>query len=184
MTRHSDYTTKPSTQSGEVFLVAVNRFIQAIVFYVFGGGQVKKAVAIIVIGLVVVMTSCKQGSPQKASDYMAFLSLLEEYGFQYYEEKADTDSYLSVERKPVWIGEEIVSVFEYESNAAMEADASGIDRDGYTISNQGRHTNIDWVSAPYFFKKGSLIINYVGENERILAFLNENYGTAFAGNMG
>ena len=141
----------------------------------------KKAVAIIVIGLVVVMTSCKQGSPQTVSDYADFLSLLEEYGFQFSEDKADVASYLSVERKPVWIDDEIVSVFEYESNAAMEADASGIDRGGYTINNQGRYTHIDWVSTPYFFKKDTLIINYVGENERILAFLYESYGTAFAG---
>ena len=31
------------------------------------------------------------------------------------------------------------------------------------------------------FKKDTLIITYIGEDEKILEFLNQNYGTEFAG---
>ena len=143
----------------------------------------KKAVAFFMIGTVIMLASCRQDRPEIVSDYAIFLSLLDENGFQYSEEKVDTDSYLSVDRKPIWIDDEIISVFEYESNAAMEEDAAGIDKDGCIISNQGRKTIIDWVSTPYFFKKDTLIISYVGKYERILDFLNKNYGNAFAGYM-
>ena len=121
--------------------------------------------------------SCKQENHTIAS-YESFLSLLEEKGFHYVEEKADTRSYLSVERKPIVIGDEIISVFEYGSNTAMEADAACIEPDGYGTTNGVR---ISWVSYPYFFKKDTIIVNYVGENERILTFLKKNYGDVFAG---
>ena len=114
-------------------------------------------------------------------DYDAFLASLTETGFRYNEDKPDTDSFLSVTRKPIWIGDEIISIYEYESSAAMEADAAGIDNSGFSISSQGKHTNVSWVSNPYFFKKDTLIINYVGENDDIIRFLSSKFGTPFAG---
>ena len=40
---------------------------------------------------------------------------------------------------------------------------------------------IEWVSKPHFYKKGSIIVNYVGEDEKILDDLKDIFGTQFAG---
>ena len=130
------------------------------------------------------LVSCTKSDNKETSNYAFFIQLLAENGFQYTEENPDTEfSFLSVARKPVLIGDDIISVYEYESNAAMEADASCIDKSGFSVMLPDRGSNISWVSNPYFYKKDMIIVNYVGENERILAFLSESFGEPFAGHM-
>jgi len=126
-------------------------------------------------------SSCAKKTIESESDYTAFLSLLLENGFQYIEEAQDSDSFLSVDRKPLIIGDDLISVYEYESNAKMEKDSACIREDGFSISMPGKEVMIDWVSNPYFFKKGTIIINYAGENDKLISFLIDNYGPAFAG---
>ena len=139
--------------------------------------------AILVVLVLVAGCSDKNdnATERQLGDYDAFLVLLTENGFSYTEDKPDTDSFLSVTRRPIWIGDEIISIYEYESRNAMDADAAGIDSSGFSMSSQGRHTNVSWVSNPYFFKKDTLIINYVGENDDIIRFLSSNFGLPFAG---
>jgi hypothetical protein len=128
-----------------------------------------------------ITSSCAKKTIESESDYTAFLSLLLENGFQYIEEAQDSDSFLSVDRKPLIIGDDLISVYEYESNVKMEEDSANIREDGFSISMPGKEVMIDWVSTPYFFKKGTLIINYTGENDKLINLLIDNYGPAFAG---
>ena len=72
----------------------------------------------------------------------------------------DNDSFLSVPRKPILIGDEIISVYVYESNKDMEQDSKYIGKDGCSIFRPGNSVEISWVSLPHFFKKDTLIINY------------------------
>ncbi len=111
-----------------------------------------------------------------------FLKILTEDGFEYtVGESSGEESFFSVERQYVLIGDDIISFYEYETNEAMEADAACVDRGGCSINVPGRSVCISWVSLPHFFKGENLIINYVGENDRILDFLEANYGKEFAG---
>jgi hypothetical protein len=136
------------------------------------------ALAIALIFLV----SCTQSNNNETLDYDAFVQLLTENGFQYTEESPDAAfSFLTVACRPIRIGDDIISVYEYESNEKMEADAACIDKSGFSVKFPDRGTNISWVSDPYFYKRGMIIVNYVGINEDILAFLGENFGEAFAG---
>ena len=129
----------------------------------------------------ITLTSCSKKPSVDGVEYSKFLNLLTDSGFQYTEGELDDSSFLSVSRKPILIGDGIISIYEYESNEEMEKDSRYIGQDGYSISCPGKSVDIDWVSRPHFFKKGTLIINYVGEDEQILKFLNENYGAQFAG---
>jgi hypothetical protein len=144
----------------------------------------KKVFVLFLIGLLFLLVSCKQADNRTKLDYTAFLALLEKNGIHYYEEVSDADSFLSVERKPIWIGDDTINVYEYESNDEMEADASCIDKNGFSINVPGRNVKISWVSNPYFYKKDLIIVNYVGVNEHILAFLSESFGDSFAGHAG
>ena len=126
--------------------------------------------------------SCTQSGSAETLDYDAFIELLAKNGFQYSEENPDTEyNFLSVARRPIFIGDDIVSIYEYVSIEAMEADSLYIDKSGFSIRSENGGTEISWVSNPYFFKRGTLIINYVGENEKIIEFLFNNFGTPFAG---
>jgi len=126
---------------------------------------------------------------EEGLDYSAFLELLAENGLQYDEAEPYACSFLYRTCNPVLIADEIISVYEYDSNAAMEADAACISRDGFSISfpdsedGFGRAVNISWIALPHFFKKDTILVNYVGEDERILAFLRENLGAEFAGGV-
>jgi len=113
--------------------------------------------------------------------YTSFIALLVDNGFQPTETGTETDSFLSVPERPVFIDDYIITIFEYSSNALMEADAGYIDASGLSIRVPGKEAKISWVSYPHFFKKDTLIINFVGENERILDFLYANLGKPFAG---
>lgn len=141
----------------------------------------KKIVLLFMLITLLTLTSCSEKPSEAGAEYTDFLNLLTDSGFQYTEGELDASSFLSVTRKPILIGDGIISIYEYESNEDMEKDSGYIGQDGSSISCPGKSANIDWVSQPHFFKKGTLIINYVGEDEQILKFLNENYGAQFAG---
>jgi len=137
--------------------------------------------------IICIMLSACGGEPYTNEDYTAFLALLNENGFQYTEGELDFEhGFLSVARKPLLLEDgQLISVYVYKTNEAMENDSTNICKYGFAISrkegDQLLQTQISWVSIPHFFKGGTLIINYVGEDERILNFLTENYGVAFAG---
>jgi len=59
----------------------------------------------------------------------------------------------------------------------MENDAALVSTCGSQIGN----SSISWAGFPHFFKKDSIIVYYIGENERIIDFLNDNLGESFAG---
>ena len=141
-----------------------------------------KRVALIFISVtLLLLTACSQKPTNNESDYTAFLNMLTVNKLQYEEAEVDDDSFLSVPRKPVLIGDEIISIYEYASNDDMEEDSKYIDKGGCNISVPSKAVKISWISSPHFYKKDTLIIQYTGEDEQILEFLYENYGAEFAG---
>lgn len=141
----------------------------------------KRIVLIFISVTLLLLTACSQETTNNESDYTAFLNLLNADEFQYTEAEVDNDSFLSVPRKPVLIGNEIISIYEYASNEDMEKDSKCIDKGGCSISVPGKSVEISWASYPHFYKKNTLIIQYTGEDEHILELLNKNYGAEFAG---
>ena len=126
---------------------------------------------------------------EKNDDYNYFLDLLNKNNFEYVEEVSEKDNFLSGIRTPILINEEIISVYQYSSNEDMERDASFISKDGCSINKLNDNgeisesIEISWVSSPHFFKKNTLIINYVGGNEDLLEFLRNNFGEEFASSI-
>jgi len=122
----------------------------------------------------------------------AIIYSLIDFGFCYIEIDRSTigESFLSVSQKPIYIGDEhlnyepvndelleqfeIITIYQYFSIEAMETDASYIDKSGFSINPPGKGINISWVSYPHWFKSGLVIVQYTGENQRILDFLRSN----------
>jgi len=146
----------------------------------------KIALVSAVIIVLLCLVSCDNNENLQESNklnYGSFLRLLDENGFSYEEMSEETvdNSFLSVSRKPISIGDELISIYEYNSNEAMEEDSQYIDKGGFSINCPGKSVQISWASLPHFFKKDLIIVNYVGEDKQILAFLKENLGDRFAG---
>ena len=70
-----------------------------------------------------------------------------------------------------------VQVFEYESEEAMESEASQVAPDGGSIGT----TMVTWVDTPHFYKAGRIIVLYVGSDTAILDLLEQVLGPQFAG---
>jgi hypothetical protein len=72
---------------------------------------------------------------------------------------------------------EDVQVFEYSDATAAEAQAALVSPSGSAVGT----TKIHWVGPPHFFKKGRLIVLYVGDDDKVLNALEAVLGRQFAG---
>lgn len=72
---------------------------------------------------------------------------------------------------------EDVQVFQYSNAAAMDAQAALVSLDGSAVGT----TKLHWVGAPHFYKKGKLLVLYVGDHDKVLKALEAVLGPQFAG---
>jgi membrane-associated protease RseP (regulator of RpoE activity) len=86
-------------------------------------------------------------------------------------------SFFSVEARILKVNGEEVQVFEYPYASTANAQAARVSNTGSTIGT----SMISWVNTPHFFKKGGLIVLYVGKNQSILDALKKTLGEQFAG---
>jgi len=91
------------------------------------------------------------------------------------------DSLLKGDRRSITYGKEFINVYVYKNNEEMEADSQNIDKDGSEYKDENNHIFVDWVSAPHFYKKGTIIVCYAGEDKKIISYLKEIMGEQFAG---
>ncbi len=72
---------------------------------------------------------------------------------------------------------EDVQVFQYFNAAAADAQGALVSRDGDAVGT----TKIHWIGPPHFYKKGKLLVLYVGDNDKVLKALEAVLGQQFAG---
>lgn len=100
------------------------------------------------------------------------------YNFQ----MQDAENYfLPTTTKRMIIGSEGIDIYLYNSNKEVEDDAKRIHSDGFGYRGSTRSVEIDWISYPHFYKKGNIIVQYVGENKKIISDLKDIFGQQFAG---
>lgn len=89
--------------------------------------------------------------------------------------------FLPTQRKRLALQEENIDVYIYASHEDMEKDAQCIDIGGCSYKTENTGIHISWVSLPHFFKKGAIIVQYIGQNETIVSDLTDILGVEFAG---
>lgn len=87
--------------------------------------------------------------------------------------------FLPTTRKRMIIGNEALDIYIYSSNQKMEKDAKLIDSDGGGYHNGTKSIKVDWVSPPNFYKRGKIIVQYTGGNEKIINDLKNILGKQF-----
>ena len=70
-----------------------------------------------------------------------------------------------------------VQVYQFASEDAAAAEAGKVSANGSTIGTSSMH----WMAPPHWFRRGPTIVNYLGENARVLAELERLMGRQFAG---
>lgn len=83
----------------------------------------------------------------------------------------------SVYAKRIKVNGGIIGVYEFENSDMAKKDAATISNNAFTIG----HSMISWVSDPHFFRKGKVIIEYVGTNIKLLKDLESIVGSQIAG---
>lgn len=101
------------------------------------------------------------------------------YDFQIKDAQPDI---LQGERKRMTLADkQTIDIYVFSSKEEMEKEASRLDSTGNVYTKDSMSTNIDWVSCPHFYKKGNLIVQYLGEDKSIQSDLKGILSGQFAG---
>lgn len=98
-----------------------------------------------------------------------------------FEVKDVEKDFLPTTRKRMIIDKEAIDIYVYNSNKEVENDAKRIDVGGCEYSDGNKSVNVSWASYPHFYKKGNIIVQYIGKNEKIISDLKEIFEEQFAG---
>lgn len=116
-------------------------------------------------------------SNQPVMDYAGLIKSLRAAGASVERRGGVDQPFFSVNGKMLKVRGEDVQVFEYSDATAAEAQAALVSPSGSAVGT----TKIHWVGPPHFFKKGRLIVLYVGDNDKVLNALEAVLGRQFAG---
>lgn len=78
---------------------------------------------------------------------------------------------------------DVAWVFEFPDDRAADRAAGNVSPDGYNISTADGHglSHIEWIAPPNFYKKGRLIVLYVGDDSSLIKVLRGVLGPEVAG---
>lgn len=140
---------------------------------------------LLLTGLLLV-SGCTKSKPQltedNEKDLANMITYLEDQGYESSVEEADSDIFPGI-RMRIKIESEVLEVYLYKNPTVLEEVASGIGKDGSSYQNKTKTKviEISWVSEPHFFKRNTMMVQYIGENENILKLLTAYLGPQFAG---
>lgn len=136
-------------------------------------------VALLLLGL----GGCAGSSTQPTShggpvkDYVSLVDHLRAAGATVIPTGSVTQPFFSVPGQVITVNGEQVQIYEYADEEAANADAARISPDGGAVGN----TMVDWIAPPHFYKKGQIIVLYVGTSTTVINILETTLGTQFAG---
>ena len=123
------------------------------------------------------------GSPPATShgnpvgDYVSLVDKLRGSGAKVEPAGKLSQPFFKVEAQLIKVNSHDVQVFEYANPAEAEAEATLVSASGSAIGT----SMVDWIAAPHFYKRGRLIVLYVGTDAQIINLLESALGAQFAG---
>jgi len=131
--------------------------------------------------LITLLTSCSsENESQSTYELEDFEIAIKDKGYVYEMEDAKQD-FLPTARKRMIFNHEVIDIYIFENDQKMGKEANYIDSSGCGYENGSTAINVSWVSYPHFYKKGSLIIQYIGEDENLISDLEDILGEQFVG---
>lgn len=160
----------------------------------------KKLSQVLILGLLVIISSigvigCNSGEKSGSGfDLKQFENEMKSKGYEYKRQDLQeslltpisqymflNDSIIIDDKKVILYDTDVI-IYSYEDNEEMEKEASTINKDASEIIRTDNTIQIEWQKTPHFYKKGKIIVQYIGDDERIIYDLKEIMGEQFAGN--
>ena len=123
-----------------------------------------------------------------SNDVMGYDSLIEKLTSSGAEVKplGDVEApFFFVAGKEISVNGNDVQIFEHPDAAATDAKAKLISEDGLFIGTQTSEgmdlSAVEWGGTPHFYKKGKLIVIYIGDDRKTKDVLTAALGAQFAG---
>lgn len=113
----------------------------------------------------------------QVTDYVSLINALRAAGVSAEPGAHAEQPFLSVEGKMIKIGDQDVQVFQYSEAAQANAQAALVSPDGGAVGTN----KIRWIGSPHFYKKGKLLVLYLGDDAKVLKALDAVLGRQFAG---
>ena len=139
-------------------------------------GAIKGFLVISILCIIVLFCSCTN-TESDTYDVNGFKADLNICGYNSATKIVPGDVF-SAKKTTISAGDEIITVYSYDTKSLMEQVANEIDTDGSGLCSSVR---ITWVSLPHFYKKGKIMVLYVGDNDKTISDLNNLFSYQFAG---
>jgi hypothetical protein len=110
-------------------------------------------------------------------DHASLVQKLRAAGARVKEAGQVVQPFLAVTGRMIRVDGEDVQVYQYPDPAQADAQAALISADGGSVGT----AKIFWAAPPHFFKTGRLLVLYVGQNPRVLEWLQAALGGQIAG---
>ncbi len=139
------------------------------------------SVSLIILLIIVMQMGCKDTNiHQSTFTLQQFGDSMKNKGYSFEITDVEED-FLPTTRKRMEFNHDMLDIYIFNGDKEMEEEAANIDKDGCGYTNGNKSLKVSWVSYPHFYKRGSLIVQYVGEDEKIITDLRDILGEQFAG---
>jgi hypothetical protein len=135
-----------------------------------------------------VVPTSTPSSVEPVMDYASLVDRLRAAGLLVEPFGTSPPEFFSMPRQVITVNDAEVVVMEYADMATAEAEAAFVSPDGGKFSIPDRSKPwvvmtrlIDWSATPHFYKRGRLIVQYVGDNPAVIGALETVLGPQFAG---
>lgn len=119
----------------------------------------------------------RKSPPAPVTDYASLIGNLRAAGVSVEPDGEVDQPFFSVTGRMIKVRGEDVQVFQYANTAAADAQAAPVSLDGSAVGT----TKLHWIGPPHFYKKGKLLVLYVGDHQDVLKALEAVLGRHFAG---
>lgn len=129
------------------------------------------------LAVVILFAACAPAQPAKVEGLDSLSKALNAAGAKVEVGDSVEQAFFSVTGQTLKINGADVQVFEYESAEAMEAEAALVAPDGGSVGT----SMMMWMATPHFFKAGSVLVLYIGDDTAVLDLLKSALGEQFTG---
>jgi hypothetical protein len=147
---------------GEVRCLALFAFIASVVSSAFGSADPQP----------------KSGShTSQVVDYKSLLADLRAKGLRAESAGKIVQPFFTVAGRVIQVNGQDLQVFQYPDAARAKAQAALVSPDGLAVAT----TKVHWLAPPRFYKRGKLLVIYLGDDGDVLKILEAALGPHFAG---
>ncbi|MDF2556918.1 MAG: hypothetical protein K0R71_746 [Bacillales bacterium] len=104
----------------------------------------------------------------KNTESQNFIQSLEDVGYTVIKEETGDWTFLSVYPTYYTVDSQRLAIYEYQNEEEAIKEAQGISKNGFGM--------ISWVDKPHFYRKGEIIVSYIGSDTKLIIDLPKILG--------